>query len=160
RAMSARAMRFCFVTTFYPPYNFGGDGIAVRRLAVELAERGHHVEVVHSIDAYRILEQPGAPPIGDYVDHPSIVHHGLSHRIPAIAALATQQTARPVFNRRRLRRVLADGRFDVVHFHNASLIGPTALGYSSAVTLYTMHEHWLVCPMHVLWRYNREPCTG
>ena len=23
-----------------------------------------------------------------------------------------------------------------------------------------MHEHWLVCPMHVLWRYNREACSG
>jgi hypothetical protein len=22
------------------------------------------------------------------------------------------------------------------------------------------HEHWLVCPTHVLWRYNRELCTG
>jgi hypothetical protein len=21
------ALRFCIVTTFYPPYNFGGDGI-------------------------------------------------------------------------------------------------------------------------------------
>jgi glycosyltransferase involved in cell wall biosynthesis len=22
------------------------------------------------------------------------------------------------------------------------------------------HEHWLVCPSHVLWRHNREACTG
>ncbi len=22
------------------------------------------------------------------------------------------------------------------------------------------HEHWLVCPSHVLWRHNRELCTG
>jgi glycosyltransferase involved in cell wall biosynthesis len=26
------------------------------------------------------------------------------------------------------------------------------------VKLYTTHEHWLVCPTHVLWRHNREPC--
>ena len=24
--------------------------------------------------------------------------------------------------------------------------------------VYTTHEHWLVCPMHVLFRDNREPC--
>ena len=23
-----------------------------------------------------------------------------------------------------------------------------------------MHEHWLVCPTHVLWRYDREPCPA
>jgi glycosyltransferase involved in cell wall biosynthesis len=23
-----------------------------------------------------------------------------------------------------------------------------------------MHEHWLVCPTHVLWRFNREPCPA
>jgi glycosyltransferase involved in cell wall biosynthesis len=26
------------------------------------------------------------------------------------------------------------------------------------VTLYMAHEHWLICPMHVLWRYGRERC--
>jgi glycosyltransferase involved in cell wall biosynthesis len=29
-----------------------------------------------------------------------------------------------------------------------------------AVKLYMAHEHWLVCPSHVLWRYDREPCDG
>jgi glycosyltransferase involved in cell wall biosynthesis len=24
--------------------------------------------------------------------------------------------------------------------------------------MYTTHEHWLICPMHVLWKFNREPC--
>jgi len=28
------------------------------------------------------------------------------------------------------------------------------------VKLYTAHEHWLVCPTHVLWRHRVEPCTG
>ena len=39
-----------------------------------------------------------------------------------------------------------------------SLIGITALMYGNAIKLYTTHEHWLVCPMHVLWKFNREPC--
>jgi glycosyltransferase involved in cell wall biosynthesis len=26
------------------------------------------------------------------------------------------------------------------------------------IKLYTTHEHWLVCPMHVLWKFNRQAC--
>jgi glycosyltransferase involved in cell wall biosynthesis len=39
--------------------------------------------------------------------------------------------------------------------------GPGVLSYGGdAIRLYTAHEHWLVCPMHVLWRHDREPCDG
>jgi hypothetical protein len=48
----------------------------------------------------------------------------------------------------------------VVHFHNISLVGgPGVLRMSRApVTLYTAHDHWLVCPAHVLWKYRHRPC--
>ena len=49
------SLRVCMVTTFYPPFNFGGDGIFVRRLANLLAERGHHVEVAHCVEAFDML---------------------------------------------------------------------------------------------------------
>src|SRR5207237_10584141 len=32
-------MRFCMVTTFYPPYHFGGDAIFIQQLSNELAKR-------------------------------------------------------------------------------------------------------------------------
>ena len=35
---------FCMVTTFYPPYHFGGDALYVYRLSNALARRGHHVQ--------------------------------------------------------------------------------------------------------------------
>jgi glycosyltransferase involved in cell wall biosynthesis len=60
-----------------------------------------------------------------------------------------------------IERVIANGGFDVVHFHNVSLVGgPGVLSFApaSAATLYTAHEHWLVCQTHVLWRHRREPC--
>ena len=34
------APRVCFVTTFYPPFNFGGDGLYVQRLARGFAGSG------------------------------------------------------------------------------------------------------------------------
>ena len=48
-------LRFCFLTTFYPPHNFGGDGIAVQRLARGLVRAGHQVTVVHDTDAFAAL---------------------------------------------------------------------------------------------------------
>jgi hypothetical protein len=50
-----RPLRFAMVTTFYPPFNFGGDGIAVQRLSRALVQRGHEVTVIHDVDAYRLL---------------------------------------------------------------------------------------------------------
>jgi glycosyltransferase involved in cell wall biosynthesis len=60
-----------------------------------------------------------------------------------------------------LKEALEKNDYDVIHYNNMSLIGITSLSYGSpdAVKLYTTHEHWLVCPMHVLWKYNREVCT-
>ena len=43
-------LRFCSLTTFYPPFNFGGDGIDVQSPARALAARGHHVTVIDVVD--------------------------------------------------------------------------------------------------------------
>ena len=148
-------MRFCMITTFYPPYNFGGDGIFVQRLSHELARRGHSVEVVHCIDSYRLLggKSPAAAE-----DHPRVTRHGLRNRWGPLAPLVTHQTGRPLLNASRLRKILARG-FDVINYHNISLVGgPGILAYGDAVKLYTLHEYWLVCPMHVLFKNKREPC--
>ena len=75
--MTTRSRRFAFVTTFYPPYNFGGDGIAVRRLATLLASQGHHVEVIHDVNSFQALRPAGMAADGEYQDHPAIIHHGL-----------------------------------------------------------------------------------
>lgn len=50
-----RPLRFCMITTFYPPYNFGGDGLFVHQLTKELVQTGHRVDVIHCHDAYRLL---------------------------------------------------------------------------------------------------------
>jgi glycosyltransferase involved in cell wall biosynthesis len=96
------------ITTFYPPYSFGGDAMFVQQLCHELARRGHHVEVIHCADAYRAVAGdepcPGAPE-------------------PPIGALRFRP--RP-----------------------------------AAVTLQTLHEYWLVCPTHMLFKYEREPCRA
>jgi glycosyltransferase involved in cell wall biosynthesis len=151
--------RFCFLTTFYPPASFGGDGVAVQRLARALAKRGYEVTVVHDADAHAVLSgdrrAPGVPP-----DPFGVRVVTLRSRLPLLSTLLTQQTGHPVVNAPRLRRLLDAGRFDVIVFNNVSLIGgPGLFAYGgSAVKLYLAHEHWLICPTHALWRHNRECC--
>ncbi len=145
------------VTTFYPPFHFGGDAMYAYRLSNALARRGHEVVVVHSEDAYRALG--GAEPTATFTHHPGVTVVPLSTAWPLGAATATYLTGRPAFYGRQLERAL-DGDFDVVHFHNVSLAGgPGVLRHGEGVKLYTTSEHWLVCPMHVLFRYGREPCV-
>jgi glycosyltransferase involved in cell wall biosynthesis len=154
--MTSNFMRFCMVTTFYPPYHFGGDGIFVRALARALVSQGHHVEVVHCEDAYRLKcrEQPA-----DQAEHDGVVVHRLRSPFGLFSPLVTQQIGRPGLKAQELGAIL-DRDFDVVNFHNISLIGgPGVLRMSKApVTLYTLHEHWLLCPTHIFWKNKQRAC--
>lgn len=157
----SRGLRFCMLTTFYPPYSFGGDAIGIQRLSRALVRRGHHVTVIHDIDAYNALRRgPEPSPDGQHEDGLEVV--GLRSGTGVLSPFLTQQLGRPVLTRPRIRELLARGNYDVVNFHNVSLIGGPGLFRlaGDAVTLYMAHEHWLVCPTHVLWRHGRELCTG
>jgi len=147
------------VTTFYPPYNFGGDGIGVQRLTRALARWGHRVTIVHDIDAYNALSSGSEPKPEPEPEGIDVI--GLRSGLGLISTLLTHQTGRPIVNRRRIREILDRACFDVISFDNISLIGgPGILSFGEGVKLYTAHEHWLVCPTHALWRHNRELCTG
>ena len=157
-------LRFAFVTTFYPPHNFGGDGLYVQRWARALIRRGHDVEVLCDTDVYDVLraEARSIPALATTEqDDDGIVVHRLQTGMARLSVLLTQQAGRPIVNGARIRRLLDEGGFDVINFHNVSGIGgPGILSAGHAIKLYTAHEHWLVCPSHVLWRHDREVCTG
>jgi glycosyltransferase involved in cell wall biosynthesis len=151
-------LRFCMITTFYPPYNFGGDGIGIERLSAALVRRGHEVTVIHDIDAFNLLHDGPEPAPALASDGVEVI--GLRSGLRSLSPLLTQQTGRPIVQAGRIREVLNRG-FDVTMFHNVSLIGgPGILNAGRGITLYEAHEHWLVCASHVLWRHGRELCTG
>lgn len=148
---------FCMVTTFYPPYHFGGDAMHVYRLSNALGRRGHDVTVVHSLDAFRTLG--GKASTRPFPNEPNVTVVPIAGTIPHAGALATYLTGRPALRARSLAEILSRP-FDVLNFHNVSLVGgPGVLSYGGGVKLYTLHEHWLACPMHVLWKNNRELCV-
>ncbi|WP_461306780.1 glycosyltransferase family 4 protein, partial [Albidovulum sp.] len=150
-------LRIVMFTTFYPPYSFGGDAIGVQRMARALARRGHAVTVVHDEDSYLILGgkvQPEGPRDG-------VRRIGLRARNGFVSNLLTQQLGRPVIHARRIREILAETRPDIIWHNNTSLIGgPGLLPFGEAFKVYEAHEHWLVCPTHVLWRHGRELCDA
>lgn len=152
-----RTLRILMFTTFYPPYSFGGDAIGVQRMARALAARGHQVTVVHDEDAYLVLGgKVGAASAADGVEA-----IGLRASNGLVSNLLTQQTGRPVMHARRIRQIIADKQPDILWYNNVSLVGgPGLLRMGNALKLYEAHEHWLVCPTHVLWRYGRELCDS
>lgn len=153
-----KPLRFCMVTTFYPPYHFGGDGVFVYRLTEALAERGHSVDVIHSVDAYR-LQHPADPEI-TFSHHANVTRHPLETKNPQLSTLSAHQLGGPAVYSRRLHALLDNGDYDVIHFHNISLMGgPGVLRLGQAVKLYTAHEYWMVCPTHVLFRFKEEACV-
>ena len=145
-------------TTFYPPYSFGGDAVGVQRMAQALVARGHDVTVVHDIDAF--VTGGGAAPAA-VSSEDGVTRIGLESRFNVAANLLTQQVGHPVVHGRRIKEILADGKYDIIWHNNTSLVGgPGLLDFGSGLKIYEAHEHWLVCPMHVLWRYNRELCDA
>ena len=152
-----KPLKIAMLTTFYQPHNFGGDGIGVQRLSRGLARRGCEVTVIHDTDAWRVLADGTEPDHG--AEPPGMKVIRLRSRVPLVSTLLTQQFGRPVVNGSRIARLLDEGDFDVVNFHNVSLIGgPGLWQYGRGLKLHMAHEHWLVCPMHVLWRDGRERC--
>jgi glycosyltransferase involved in cell wall biosynthesis len=146
------------VSTFFPPESFGGDANFVEQLCRELARRGHEVDVIHSSDAYKTLSGPERTAVPA---PQGITVHRLKSRWGGLRPLAAHQLGRPFLQTRELQDILQSKLFDVIHFHNISLFGPQVLEMpvaSTALKLYTAHEHWLVCPLSVLWKNNSALC--
>src|SRR3989304_2546462 len=156
--MNARPLNFLHLTTFYPPYSFGGDAMHIYRLSHALGDAGHHVDVIHDVDSYHMLH-PARPEI-PFADHPNVTVHGLRSGHGWLSPFLTQQTGRPYLKHRRIREVLDGKTYDVVHYHNISLLGPQILTYEPqhgpAVKIYTTHEHWHSCPTHVPFTFNTK----
>lgn len=149
------------ITTFYGAQSFGGDAAFVDRLVRALARRGHEIEVVHCSDAFEAVR--GNDPLRPFEPPPGVVVHTLHSRLGILSPLWTHQTGRLGPKGPHVHRLLENGRFDVIHFHNVSLIGGPQLlagnqGSHRTVRLMTAHEYWLVCPTHALFKLDRRPC--
>lgn len=154
-------MRFAMLTTFFGPHSFGGDAAFVDRLSRALARHGHEVHVIYCEDAFNMVRGSQTP--RPYEPPPGVTIHPLASFAGPLSPLVTHQTGHPGFKTARLRELLDAIRPDVVHVHNLSLIGGPGLLPMlprEAIRLMTAHEHWLVCPLHVLWKNDSEICEA
>ena len=155
-------MKFCMVTTFFGAHSFGGDAAYVDRLCQALCRRGHEVHVYYCVDAFNAVR--GNHPLRAYTPPPGLHLHPLESGSASSRRWRRRRPAGPASSRAALREALDAPDTDVVHFHNISLVGgPGVLGLGTnrrAVRIMTAHEHWLICPMHLLWKYDRKACDG
>lgn len=150
-------LNFCMISTFYPPYHFGGEAMYLYRLSNALARLGHRVTIVHCVDSYRVLTR--AHPRGEFAHHPNVTVRPIHSRFGGLSPLVTYLSGQPGLKSSALDRVFASEHFDVVHFHLVTLFGPGVLRYGQdSLRVYTMHDHWLVCPMYDLWKQGEELC--
>jgi glycosyltransferase involved in cell wall biosynthesis len=150
-------MRFGMVTTFYPPFSYGGDATYVRNLARALVAQGHDVEVIASTQAYLVHSKD--EPLADPTLDDGVKVHRLRHPGGVLAPLVSQQTGHAGLHAPALRAFFAKP-FDVLHFHNISLMGgPGVVRMGQApVRLLSLHDNWLICPTHVFWKNRSRVC--
>lgn len=155
-------MKICMITTFFGAHSFGGDSAYVERLSQALARRGHEVHVYYCVDAFNAVR--GKHPLRAYTPPEGLHIHPLESGFGILSPLLTQASGLPLLKSQRLKEALGAPDTDIVHFHNISLVGgPGVLGLGKnhrAVRIMTAHEHWLICPMHLLWKYDREVCDA
>ena len=94
-----------------------------------------------------------------YENHPNVTVHGLKSAWGRLSPLVTQQTGHPFFKTAQLNEIMQRD-FDVIHYHNISLVGgPAVMSRGAGLKIYTLHDYWLICPTHVMFKFNRSHCT-
>ena len=127
------------LTESVPPQLYGGTERVVAFLADELVRLGHDVTLFATGDSRTAAE---LVPVWPHALRLAGSHDSLAPHLLMLEQLARRAE-----------------EFDVVHFHNVSLIGgPGVLRLGEGVKLYTMHEYWLVCPTHALFKFQRAAC--
>src|SRR5579884_4382477 len=100
-------LRVLLITSFYPPYSFGGDAVYAWRLANALAGDGHRVDVIHCADSYRVLAGARSLPAALPSDS-NVAVYPLQGSFPRLVALASHQSGFPVARAGQIRRAVED----------------------------------------------------
>lgn len=147
------------ISTHYPPYHLGGDAVMVDYLSRELVRRGHEVHVLHSPSVYESLRgsrmaNHAAKKEDDTFVH---IHPVRGGRLQLVMTLAFDFSAKAERKAIDLAKILKP---DVVHWHNTKGFIGRPFAVPGAVSLYTAHDYYLVCPRSNLIRPDMSFCRN
>lgn len=150
-------LRFLMVSTYYPPYYYGGDAMHVYYLANELAKNGHEVDVVYNLSLYELRAKSGKRE-NQYINHESIRLHPLRSPLARVSwgSLLTFGTYYPLA--KKISSIKNSIKPDVIHNHNVDGIGINCFDLEAPSVLYTAHDKWLVCPLNNLIKSDKSFC--
>ena len=151
------SLEFLMVTTHYPPFSMGGDATMVDYLSRELVSKGHEVHVLHCPSVVKALRGTDAPRTS-VLSEPGPVLHSFAMGLGRAGVVANLSTGFEGKAERVLSDLVEKIRPDVVHWHNTKGFLPRPRSFPRAVTLYTAHDYFLVCPRSNLTRPDRSFC--
>jgi phosphatidylinositol alpha-mannosyltransferase len=133
-----RSLRIAHVTEYYYPH-LGGICEHVHFFAREARRRGHHVDVITS-------HIPGAQ------EQPHVIRIGRSQPIYANGSQARLTIGLGL--RRKMRRVLRRGRYDIVHVHSplTPVLPLLAIEEADCAVVGTFHTYFDHSVGYTLWR--------
>lgn len=153
------SLRFLMVTTHYPPQHIGGDAVMVKYLSDELTRRGHEVHILRNIRVYQHLRHDViTEPRLESIDDAGVVIHefeGGRSSADIAANIVLGNDHRPVT---QLKKLIADIRPDVVHWHNTKAFMRAPISFPSLVNAYTAHDYFAVCPKGSLLKPDGSVC--
>ncbi|MGO8806852.1 MAG: glycosyltransferase [Candidatus Bathyarchaeia archaeon] len=152
-------LKFLFSSSFYPPYHIGGDATHVEYLSKELADRGHEVHIIHSLDAYKV-KRGKIQPNKVVSRQENVFVHAIKSPLGTLDPLLIYTVGNSLWVDAKFSQILKDVRPNVVHHHNISLMGYDLLRKrSDYLSLYTAHDYWLICPTNNLFKNQEEICN-
>jgi glycosyltransferase involved in cell wall biosynthesis len=151
-------LKFLFSSSFYPPYHIGGDATHVEYLSEELANRGHEVHIIHSLDAYKAKRGKHQPHrVASHQE--KIFVHAIESPLSTLDPLLIYTFGNSLWVDGKFSQIVKAVRPDVVHHHNISLMGYDLLRKrSDYLSLYTAHDYWLICQTNNLFKNQEEIC--
>jgi len=135
----------CMISNQYPPYFRGGDAIACQTLSEGLINIGYNVQVIFDIYGYKYISKTkGKIPRKPYIQNKVKIFPFYS------GPLTFFLTYSGLFNKNiKLEKYLSKVKPDIIHFHNFSAFGWSALKSAKQIGVpifHTLHDFWIACP--------------